>query len=86
MIDVQSIKTGSLPGFVPLQGMVTFISEDAKTLELSVNLTSVSITDGQAQLQGAPWREPALYPIYRGSRAGSALGPVTAPAGCSGCG
>lgn len=59
-IEVQSIQTGNLPGFVPLGGLVTFISEEAKTLQLGVTVTAVTFTDGEVMLQGQHLKIGAL--------------------------
>ena len=54
LIDIDEIKGGNLPGFLPLAGLVNFIDDEDKTLKISVNLTGISFKDGEVTLLGAP--------------------------------
>jgi len=53
-IDVDQIKGGILPGFLPLGGLVDSIDDEVMTLSISVNLTGISFKDGEVTIQGAP--------------------------------
>jgi len=53
-VNIQSVQVGNLPDFVPLGEVVIFIDEEAKTLHLGVNLTSVVFSEEQVTLQGGP--------------------------------
>ena len=53
-VDIQSVQVGNLPGFVPLKQVAVFIDEEARTLRLGVNLTSVTFSDQQVTLKGGP--------------------------------
>ena len=53
-IDIDKIKVGNLPGFVPLGALVNYLSDEAKTIDVDVNLTSITFSDGEVTLQGAP--------------------------------
>ena len=53
VIDVQDVKIGNLPGFVPLDVALDFVDDEDKTLDiLSVRLTSISFGDGDVTLAG----------------------------------
>ena len=48
----QKLRDAVPAGFVLLGEVVIFIDEEAKTLNLGVNLTSVTFSDQQVTLQG----------------------------------
>ncbi len=54
LIDIDEIKGGNLPGFLPLAGLVNFIDDEDKALNISVNLTAITFRDGEVTLNGAP--------------------------------
>ena len=53
-IDIDKIQGGNLPGFLPLGALVDSIDDEAKSLNISVNLTSIRFSDGAVSIQGAP--------------------------------
>ena len=54
LIDIDEIKGGNLPRFLPLAGLVDFIDDEDKALNISVNLTAITFRDGEVTLNGAP--------------------------------
>ena len=53
-IDIDEIRGGNLPGFLPVGALVDSIDDEAKTLDISVNLTGITYGDGVVSIQGAP--------------------------------
>lgn len=53
-LDVQKIQAGSLPGFLSTAVLANVLSEESKTLRLSVKLKAVSFGDGQIVVTGGP--------------------------------
>ncbi len=54
LIDIDKIQGGNLPGFLPMGALVDSIDDEAKELNISVNLTSITFSDGSVTIQGAP--------------------------------
>ena len=53
-IEIQSVQAGNLPSLVPLEGMLAALDEEARTLDLGVNLTAVVFSEEQVTLKGGP--------------------------------
>ena len=53
-IEIESVQAGNLPGFVPLEGFLAALDDEARTLNLGVNLTGVLFSEEQVKLQGGP--------------------------------
>jgi len=53
-IDIDKIQGGNLPGFLPIRALVDSIDDEAKDLDISVNLTTITFDDGNVTVQGAP--------------------------------
>ncbi len=53
-VKIESVQAGNLPGFVPLGELLPSFDEEARTLNLGVNLTSVVFSEEQVTLRGVP--------------------------------
>ena len=53
-IEIDKIRGGNLPGFLPVGALVNAIDDEAKTLDISVNLAGITYEDGVVTIQGAP--------------------------------
>ena len=53
-IEIESVQAGNLPGFVPLGELLPSFDDEARTLNLGVNLTSVAFSEERVTLQGGP--------------------------------
>ena len=53
-IEIESVQAGNLPSLVPLEGMLAALDEEARTLNLGVNLTAVIFSEERVTLQGGP--------------------------------
>ena len=53
-VEIESVQAGNLPGFVPLEEFLASFDDEARTLNLGVNLTSVAFSEERVTLQGAP--------------------------------
>ncbi len=53
-IDIQSIRGGNMPSFIPVANLATRFTEAYQQLNLDITITSVTITDGQVRIEGRP--------------------------------
>ena len=53
-VEIESVRAGNLPGFVPLGELLASLDDEARTLNLGVNLTSVAFSEEQVTLHGGP--------------------------------